>query len=234
MTNQHRIPSNQTQPNQTQTQTQTQTQPNHQHRTPSNQTQPNQPNPDQILKSKFNYTISNFKKLQQTETKIVFLTRCQKENALPQSFKIPFNLPHLNTAEETIAKNVLNQTSKTLLKLALKSRKAQAIELNKIYWSSWHELINLKTNKAQDDLINQIEILEAKITSKLTTKSQKKFSWLKQSTVTEKTTQKIDESPPRKSDKGHRRFTKDLSGKESKTGKRKRLFLHCTTILVSI
>ena len=204
------------------------------HRTPSNTTEHHNIE-EQTFKSKFNRTVKDFKKLQQIETTIVFLTRCQKENVLPPSFKLTNKLPHLNTTEEIIAKNVLNQTSKTLLKLALKSRKAQAVELNKNYWSSWHELISLKKNKEKDELITQIELLEKKITAKLITKSQKKFAWIKQSALDKrKEIKPKDTAPVNKPDKGHRRFIKDLNGNVSRIEKRKKRFQQCTTIQASI
>jgi heme oxygenase len=150
--------------------------------------------------------VSNFKKLQQVETTIVFLTRCQNEKILPTTFKIPLKLPHLNPKDEIIAKNVLNQTSRTLLKLALNSRKTLAEDLNKAYWSSWHDLINLKKGKEQETLINQIETLEYKIRSKLISKSQKKFSWLKKSKANKqalKNLEKEEDQPVTKTNKTH-------------------------------
>jgi hypothetical protein len=131
------------------------------------------------FKLKFNITISNYKKLQSAETTITFLAKCQKEKIIPNTFVIPLKLQQLNPIEEKIAKNVLKQTSRTLLKLALKSKRTEAIKLNTLYWESWHQLINTKQSTEQDELIEQIRKLENNIRHKLTVNSQKKFAWLK-------------------------------------------------------
>jgi hypothetical protein len=130
------------------------------------------------ITQQFNVTVSNFKKLQKVETTIKFLTRCLIEKVIPNTFLLPLKLQHLDPENTTKAKNTLNQTSITLLKLALKSRKTEVILLNKRYWDSWHILVNLSQGQTQDKVTTQLKNLENKITDKLTMKAQQKFSWL--------------------------------------------------------
>jgi hypothetical protein len=75
----------------------------------------------------------------------------------------------------------------------------------------------------QEILINQIEMLEKKFTAKLTTKSQKKFAWLKQSTLNKLSdNKKLNNIPSvEKTDKGHRRFIKRSKWKRIQDRKKK-------------
>jgi hypothetical protein len=149
----------------------------------------------------------------------VFLTRCLKEKVIPNTFILPLKLLHLDQENTAKANNTLNQTSKTLLKLALRSRKKEVIHLNKSYWDAWHILFNLAQGHSKDNIKNQLQNLENKIADKFTLKSQQKFSWLlhkKQSkprlpnpkpNPPPDTTNNIEESnKPKK--KKHRRFIK--------------------------
>jgi hypothetical protein len=120
------------------------------------------------LKQQYNLTISLFKKLQSIETKIVFLTRCLKEKVLPNSFKLPLKLQHLDQENLIKIKYTLNQTSTTLLRLALRSRKVEIVQLNKVYWDNWHILFNLAQSQTQEDIDTKLKILETKISDKLT------------------------------------------------------------------
>ena len=146
-----------------------------------------------VLTQQYNLTVSSFKKLQSIEIQIVFLSRCLKEKVLPNSFCLPLKLQHLDQENLAKAKNTLKQTSRTLLRIALRSRKAEVINLNKVYWDNWHKLINLAHSQKEDDIENKLRNLESNITNKLTSTSQQKFNWLKgktQQTNNEKTTEK--------------------------------------------
>jgi hypothetical protein len=80
----------------------------------------------------------------------------------------------------------------------------------------------LKKNEEKDELINQIELLEKKIATKLITKSQKKFAWIKQSTLDKQNDKKPkDITPERKADKGYRRFIKRSKWKRIQDRKKK-------------
>jgi hypothetical protein len=90
----------------------------------------------------------------------VFLTRCLKEKVIPDTFIITLKLQHLNQEDTTKATNTLNQTSQTLIKLALQSRKTEIAHINKTYWDAWHSLFNLTQNQ---DITNNLKKLEDKI-----------------------------------------------------------------------
>jgi hypothetical protein len=122
------------------------------------------------------------------------------------------------------AKNTLNQTSRTLLRLALRSRKVEVIQLNKIYWNNWHILFNLAKDQKEEDIEDKLKNLETKITKKLTSITQQKFNWLKhkgktQQPFKENTTK--DKEKEEKDKKGHQRFIKRSKWKRTNDKKSK-------------
>jgi hypothetical protein len=153
----------------------------------------------------------------------VFLSRCLKEKVLPNSFSLPLKLQHLGQESLVKAKNALNQTSRTLLRLALRSPKAEVTHLNKEYWDNWHKLFNLAQNQNEANIENKLKELETRITNKLTSISQQKFNWLKgkiQQPNPNPTMEKTIEKK-QKEKKGHRRFIKRSAWKRTQDKKNK-------------
>jgi hypothetical protein len=196
------------------------------------------------LKQQYNLTVHSFKKLQNIETKIVFLSRCLKEKIVPKSFVLPLKLHHLDQANLTKARNTLNQTSRTLLRLALRSRKTEIIQLNKTYWDNWHILFNLAKDQKEEGIEDKLKTLETKITNKLTSISQHKFNWLKYKDKPQQPIKEITakEKEKDKEDKGHRRFikrskwkrTQDKKSKEQISAVYNNSSLHLTPAMESI
>ena len=177
-----------------------------------------------ILKAKnvrdqFNNTISCYKALNNTRTTVEFLQHCLKSKIIPPTFVIKNSFYNNTDQNETKIKNLLYQTSTTLIKITIDSLKTKEHSQFKRHLDELHILLNLiQKEEDRDKILDKCSLMETKFREQSTEKSIQRLKWLKQShRTTEPPDHRIspninkNDTPTNTNDKHkrkHRRFIK--------------------------
>ena len=141
----------------------------------------------QNVRNQFNTTIRCYKILNNTHTTIEFLQHSLKSRTIPPTFIIKNTLYNNTDQNETKIRNLLHQTSTTLIKITIDSLKTKESTQFKKNLDELHNLLSLIPSDTDKDLIlDKCTRMEANFRQQTKEKSIQRLRWLKQRDPTHK------------------------------------------------
>jgi hypothetical protein len=171
--------------------------------------------PEKVRKQ-FNITIACYKSLNNTHTTIDFLQNSLKSRIIPPTFVIKNTFYNSTDTNAIKIRNILHQTSTTLIKITIDSLKTKEQIQFKHHLKELHTLLSLIPDKTDQDLIlDKLAHMESIFRHKTIEKSIQRLHWLKQkehqpihTDAKENQQTQTNTNKHKSKDKKHRRFVK--------------------------
>ena len=182
------------------------------------------------VRKQYNKTITCYKNLNNTRTTMDFLQSSLKSKIIPPTFIIKNTFYNNTETNDTKVKNLLHQTSNTLIKITIDSLKTKEHNQFNIHLNELHILLNLIPDQAGKDLVlDRMTNMESRFREKTTERSIKRLKWLKQKEPNNQKAQIPKDTPTctpacaptcTHKHKKHRRFVKRTKWRRTQTKKK--------------
>jgi hypothetical protein len=140
------------------------------------------------VRNQFKNTINCYKALNNTRTTIEFLQHCLKSKTIPPTFVIKNSFHNNSDQNQTKIRNLLYQTSTTIIKITINSLKTKEQSQFKKHVDELHNLLNqIPKEEDRDKILDKCTSMEANFRRQTTERSIQRLKWLKQNNKHQRT-----------------------------------------------